>query len=127
MEEILAEDVAKELTLMQSETSARLQPLELLWWFKARLNFRDVLLRSDGKPEAKARMERKMANVVQLLDQFSGIVHWVRKEIDDAGQVGWSNKTSILRYFFVMSKVLRACVRACDETVDVLWLSISGN
>jgi hypothetical protein len=107
MEEILAEDVAKELTLMQSETSARLQPLELLWWFKARLNFRDVLLRSDGKPEAKARMERKMANVVQLLDQFSGIVHWVRKEIDDAGQVGWSNKTSILRYFFVMSKHLR--------------------
>jgi hypothetical protein len=113
MEEILAEDVAKELTLMQSETSARLQPLELLWWFKARLNFRDVQLRSDGKPEAKARMERKMANVVQLLDQFSGIVHWVRKEIDDAGQVGWSNKTSILRYFFVMSKVLRACVCAC--------------
>lgn len=107
MEEVLAEDMARELTLLQGEAYGRLQPWELVWWFKARLRFHDVVLRRDGDPEARARMERKMPRVVQLIDQLAGIVHWVRREVDDAGRAGPLNRDSALRYFFLLSQHLR--------------------
>ena len=106
---MLAEDMARELTLLQGEAYGRLQPWELVWWFKARLRFHDVVLRRDGDPEARARMERKMPRVVQLIDQLAGIVHWVRREVDDAGRAGPLHRTSALRYFFLMSQVPAVC------------------
>jgi hypothetical protein len=110
LEQVDARELAKQLTLLLAKDFARLRPKEYAYFLRTKVGLFDLIYNHKLND---AEINRKMGHLTRIIARFCGLVHWLRREIVEAGYGPRRSKT--LGYMFHLARV-RCCETICCLT-----------
>src|SRR3989344_3076844 len=81
LDEVDPRELAKQLTLLLAKEFARLRPREYAHFLRTKTSLFDLIY---NHKLHDARVQRKMGHLAAIISSFCGLVHWLRREINES-------------------------------------------